>query len=139
MRASLAIAGALLIVGCGSTVPPPTSQYSVAQQEIARAQQVGADKVPEAAPHLQAAQQNLDKANERINGQYKDYERATSLVDRSRAEADLAFMLTREAQLKTGAAEAHAKLNSLPPPGQAIGPQPTPDTKKPAKPKKQAP
>jgi hypothetical protein len=139
MRASsIAVVGALAIIGCGPTIPPPTTQYTAAQSEVARAQQIGAASVPTAAPHLQAAQANLDQANERINGQYKDYERATSLVDRSRAEASLAFSLTREAQMKQGAAEAHAKLESMPPQGMAIGPQPAPEKKAPAaQPKKQ--
>jgi hypothetical protein len=107
-------------------MPPPTNEYAVAQQELGRAQEAGAAAVPEAQEHYKHAQEYLDMANQRINGEHKDYERASVLVGRSRAESELAMELTRESQAKSGLAQAQARLNGLPPPGQAIGPAPTP-------------
>jgi hypothetical protein len=132
MRGSLAILSALVIVGCGSSVPPPHNEYDVAQQELTRAQQGGAQRVPDANVQYKSAADSLDKAKERIDGPYPDNERATSLVTRSRSESELSMELTREAHAKAGAAEAQAKLNSLPKPGQAIGPQPPPKQMAPA-------
>jgi hypothetical protein len=132
MRASLAVVTALVIAGCGSSVPPPNNEYAVAQQELGRAQEAGAAAVPEADAHYKLAQEYLDKANERINGEHKDYERAQVLITRSRAESELAMELTRKVRAQRGLAQSQAKLNALPPPGQAIGPAPTPEQTAPA-------
>ena len=48
-----------LATGCGSSFPIPNDQFATAQKDVGRAQESGADGVPDAKLHLQLANETL--------------------------------------------------------------------------------
>jgi hypothetical protein len=97
----------LLVAACGSSIPIPNDQFAAAQKDVGRAQEGGAQAVPDAKLHLQLAQENLQKAKEQMD---KDNRRAVSLISRASAEAELALALAKESQARAEAQEAADKL-----------------------------
>jgi Domain of unknown function (DUF4398) len=102
MRAG-SIVLALVLIGCGSSFPTPTDQYSAAQRDLGRAQEGGAANVPDAKLHLQLAQEDLGKAKDLMD---KDNQRAASLISRASAESELALNLSKQAQAEAAAKSA---------------------------------
>jgi len=98
---------ALLVTACGGGFPIPNDQFAAAQKDVGRAQEGGAQNVPDAKLHLQLAQENLQKAKEQMD---KDNKRAASLISRASAEAELALALAKESQARSEASEATDKL-----------------------------
>jgi hypothetical protein len=108
MRTVKALVGlSLLLLACGSSFPIPNDQFATAQKDVGRAQEGGAQGVPDAKLHLQLAQETLQKAKELMD---KDNKRAASLIARASAEAELALALAKESQAKSDAQEAQDKL-----------------------------
>jgi hypothetical protein len=97
----------LFLLACGSSFPIPNDQFAAAQKDVGRAQEGGAQAVPDAKLHLQLAQETLQKAKELMD---KDNKRASSLIARASAEAELALALAKESQAKQDAQEALDKL-----------------------------
>jgi Domain of unknown function (DUF4398) len=97
----------MLVAACGSSFPIPNDQFAAAQKDVGRAQEGGAQNVPDAKLHLQLAQENLQKAKEQMD---KDNKRAASLIGRASAEAELALTLAKESQARAEATEAMDKL-----------------------------
>lgn len=100
----IALSAAVLLTGavaCGSSVPPPNDAWAAAQADVGRAQAGGAPQSPGARLHLQLAQEDLQRAKQLIGS---DNERATTLTELARAEAQLALTLA-----KNGAAEDTAR------------------------------
>jgi hypothetical protein len=91
-------------VACGSSLPPPNDAWAAAQADVGRAQASGAVNQPDAKLHLQLALDDLAQAKRLMN---VDNERATSLTEVARTEAQLAFSLAKEATAL--AAEQKAK------------------------------
>jgi hypothetical protein len=96
-----------LATGCGSSFPIPNDQFATAQKDVGRAQESGADGVPDAKLHLQLANETLQKAKEQMD---KDNRRASSLISRASAEAQLAMSLAKESQARSEAQDAADKL-----------------------------
>jgi hypothetical protein len=88
-------------MGCGSSVPPPNDQWAAAQADVGRAQGAGATNNPDAKLHLDLAVEDLQNAKKLIGD---NNERATTLTDLARVEAQLSL-----SEEKASAAEAAAQ------------------------------
>jgi len=103
-------AGVLLALGgCGGSYPPPTQQMADVQSANRSATEVGAQQNPRAELHLKLAEEQLDQAKKAVADD--DNERATSLLMRAKADAELALALTREDNANTQAANAVDQSN----------------------------
>jgi hypothetical protein len=93
--------------GCGAAVPVPNDQWAAAQADVGRAQAAGAPDVPDAKLHLQLAQEDLQRAKQLMS---TDNERAASLCEVARNEAQLAVSLARQAKAQDQAQKAQAEM-----------------------------
>ena len=105
-------AGALVAFGwaCAGAPPLPVDRLAQAESEVRAAQEIGAERVPQARLHLQAAREAIDSAKD-VNKE--DPEAAARRLDIARAQAELANALTREQIARTEAEQAHARLDAL--------------------------
>jgi hypothetical protein len=105
-------AGALLSLGCAcATAPPlPAERLSQAESEVRAAQEIGAERAPQARLHLQEARDTLAAAKETNKD---DPEGAARKLDIARAQAELSNALAREQMARTEAEQAHARLDAL--------------------------
>lgn len=105
-------AGALLSLGCAcATAPPlPAERLVQAEAEVRAAQEIGADRAPQARLHLQEARDTLASARETNKD---DPDGAARKLDIARAQAELANALAREQIARTEADQAHARLDAL--------------------------
>src|SRR5260370_28800403 len=103
-------AGAVLLLGCAGE-PTPVRSLQQSQAAIRAAEEVGADKLPQAALHLQFAKEEAQRAESMIASGDKD--RGGSLLMRAEADADLAVAMSREAQERTEAQQAADKVRDL--------------------------
>jgi len=94
VRNCLAIGATLLGLGCAST-PAPTEQLASAEASVRAARELGAARVPRAKLHLNLAQNQVTRARQLSSD--GDNERASVVLTRARADAELAVALTREA------------------------------------------
>jgi hypothetical protein len=83
---------AVVLVGCGQSLPPPNDEWAAAQADVGRAEAGGAPGVPEAKLHLQLAQEDLGKSKPLIDN---DNARAASLIALARVEAQLALSMAK--------------------------------------------
>jgi hypothetical protein len=102
-------AGLALTLGCASSYPLPTQQMADVQSANRSATELGAQKNPRAELHLKLAEEQLDQAKKAVADD--DNERATSLLMRAKADAELAVALTREDNAKTQATNAVDQSN----------------------------
>jgi hypothetical protein len=109
MRAlqSLFTTGTLLLAACATS--PLVTEKSTSS--IRAAEEVGADKVPRAALHLQYARESLEKARALAKDGQKDA--ATSMLMRSEADAELAIALSREDAERQEAEAAVQRVHEL--------------------------
>ncbi|HEX8790575.1 MAG TPA: DUF4398 domain-containing protein [Polyangiaceae bacterium] len=108
----IALSAAVLIAGaiaCGSSVPPPNDAWAAAQADVGRAQAGGAPQNPDAQLHLQLAQEDLQRAKQLIGS---DNERATTLTELARAEAQLALRLAKSSAAQDSANRAATALQN---------------------------
>lgn len=107
----LALTGALMIAGCGSSMPPPDTQMTASKADIRAAEEVGAPNIPQAALHLKMARDQITDAEALM----KDGEnaKASLVLDRADADAQLAIELTHAANMKAKAAQAKQKVQEL--------------------------
>jgi hypothetical protein len=120
-------AGALLAFGwaCAGAPPLPADRLAQAEAEVRAAQEIGAERAPQAKVHLQAARESIENAREINNS---DPEAATRKLEIARAQAELANALAREQLARTEAEQAHARLDALRSgPPDALAPGPTRD------------
>lgn len=103
-----ATAMALLTAGCASNAPLKTEAST---SGIRAAEEVGADKVPQASLHLQLAKEELQLAEQLSAAEEKD--KATSMLQRAEADAELAVALSREDAEKGEARDAMEKVKQL--------------------------
>jgi hypothetical protein len=105
-------AGALVALGlaCAGAPPLPADRLAQAESEVRAAQEIGAERVPQARLHLQAARETIDSAKE-VNKD--DPEGAARKLDIARAQAELANALAREQVARTETEQAHARLDAL--------------------------
>jgi len=88
----------VLALGCAGSYPPPTQQMADVQSANRSATELGAQKNPRAELHLKLAEEQLNLAQKAIADD--DNERATNLLMRAKADAELAVALTREDDAK---------------------------------------
>lgn len=104
--ASIAVACA---IGCAGSIPAPRDQFAAAQADVGRAQEAGAQNVPEAKLHLELALEDLQKARQMMD-QQNDNTHAERLTSMASAEAQLALSLTKQATTRAQAQAAQAEL-----------------------------
>jgi len=98
------------VSGCAST-PQPTEKLTSSEAAIRGATEVGAPQVPQAALHLQYAQEQVAQA--RVLMKNGDNERAGLLLMRAQADAELALALARENATKAEAQKAMDEAKAL--------------------------
>ena len=99
-----------LAAGCASTVPAEKMEASAAT--IRSAEEIGAQKVPQAALHLQLAKEQSHHAKMIID-QGGDPAQAAALLDRAQADAELARVLAREDSTRMEAQQAVDRVSTL--------------------------
>lgn len=99
-----------LVVGCGGSALPP-AKVADTQASITAAAAVGAESNPQAALHLKMARDQLRQA-QGLLADGKDDE-ARLVLERSQADADVAMMITREAQAAANVRKAQADVEAL--------------------------
>jgi hypothetical protein len=97
----------LTSVACGGSLPPPNDEWSVAQEEIGKAEGAGATGFPQAKKYLESAEDELKTAKSLIN---QDNKRATTLIELARAEAQLAVSLAKQGQAQIADQKAQDDL-----------------------------
>lgn len=113
-------AGALLSLGCAcATAPPlPAERLVQAEAEVRAAQEIGADRAPQARLHLQEARDTLASARETNKD---DPDGAARKLDIARAQAELANALAREQLAKNELDGARTQLEALKTSAQTTG------------------
>lgn len=99
-----------LAIGCGGSTLPPAKAVD-AQASITAAAAVGAESNPQAALHLKMARDQLRQA-QGLSADGKD-EEARLVLERAQADADVAMMITREAQAAANVRKAQADVEAL--------------------------
>jgi type IV pilus biogenesis protein CpaD/CtpE len=104
----MAVASTAIAVGCASS-PPLRTEASTSG--IRAAEEVGANKVPQASLHLQLAKEELENAKALAAKDEK--ERAVSMLSRAEADAELAVALSREDAERADAQAAMDRVRQL--------------------------
>ncbi|MBX3202981.1 MAG: DUF4398 domain-containing protein [Labilithrix sp.] len=110
MRTSI-IAAALVLVACGSSLPPPSDRLASAEAAARSARELGADKEPKAALHLKLASEQIDQAKKLMAD--GDNKRADLILQRANSDAELSVMLAKENTAKAAAEEAQGKVKNI--------------------------
>lgn len=100
----------LSIVACGGSSLPPAKAADT-QSSISAAAAVGADQHPQAALHLKMARDQLRQA-QGLMEDGKDDE-ARLVLERATADAEVALMITREAQAAANLKKARGEIEAL--------------------------
>ncbi|MCB9707730.1 MAG: DUF4398 domain-containing protein [Myxococcales bacterium] len=102
--------GVLFIIGCAS-YPAPTSKMISSEAQIRAAREVGVSRHPQAALHLQLAEEQLAKAKTLVESD--ENQEAEYMLMRADADAELALALSREDQAKAQAEKALDEIREL--------------------------
>jgi|GEM_PF-784754 len=122
------ILASLALVGCGGTAAS-TARMGATQAAIRSAGEVGAEREPTAALHLQYAREQFSQAEQLSRS--GEGERAERVLARAEADAELALALSRRSASIAAARQAASEVSearSQPPPPTAPTPPPTPPT-----------
>jgi hypothetical protein len=103
--ATAVVSAALL--ACEASIPPPNTQWAIAQADVGRAQAAGAPNIPDAKLHLQLAQEDLATSRSLFD---RDNQRASTLIALARVEAQLALSLAKETSAAADARLAEEAL-----------------------------
>jgi hypothetical protein len=101
---------ASFIVACGGSSLPPAKAADT-QSSISAAAAVGAEQNPQAALHLKMARDQLKQAQGLID-EGKD-EEARLVLERATADAEVALIITREAQASANVKKAQSDVEAL--------------------------
>jgi len=104
---SLGVAGALLSLGCGASIPPQTQQVVEVESANRSAAELGARTDPRAQLHLKLAEEQLQQAKMALEDD--DSEAADMLLARAKADAELALALSHDAAATREAEKAKAQ------------------------------
>ncbi|MGB5812251.1 MAG: DUF4398 domain-containing protein [Polyangiales bacterium] len=101
---------ALAAVGCGSA-SMNQRQLADVQGAVRAAEEVGAQRIPDAALHLKLAREQIAYAE----GLYKDDEpkRGSRMLDRAEVDAELALSLAKAEDVREEAREAKEQVDEL--------------------------
>jgi hypothetical protein len=105
----LAAAAALLLSACGGTTAS-TQRFGATQAAIRSASEVGAERDPDAALHLQYAREQFTQAEGLTRG--GEGPRAERVLARAEADAELAMALTRRGVSQSAAVEAERQARA---------------------------
>jgi len=108
--AGILVAGGLG-VGCVTRNYPSSIRIESSEAAIRSARDLGADRIPDAAVHLELAQRQLDQAHHYID--QGDDNNARWMLVRADADAHLALALTRETRTREAAEEMAARVRDL--------------------------
>ena len=100
---ALAIVGVVGLSGCSSS-PVPHAKVASSEAAIRAAQETGSRDVPQAALHLKLAEEQLEQAKKLIRDD--ETERASYVLSRAEADAELAVVLSRVERSKAKAGTA---------------------------------
>src|SRR5258705_11548063 len=101
------VAFATLVVACGGSSLPP-AKVAETQSSISAAAAVGADQNPQAALHLKMARDQLKQAQD-LGNRDKGAE-AKLVLERATADAEVAMMITREAEASANVKKTQADV-----------------------------
>jgi hypothetical protein len=101
---------AILLAACGGAAVPQ-EQLTAAQAASKGAEVAGAAEDPKAALYLKLSKEEIEKAKALIAD--GDNEEAARLIDRAQADADLSFVLAKEARTKKEVAEAREQVEQV--------------------------
>jgi len=101
---------AVLVAACGGSSLPP-AKVAETQSSISAATAVGADQNPQAALHLKMARDQLAQAQGLIDDNKGD--EARLVLERADADAEVALMITREAEASANVKKAQADVQGL--------------------------
>jgi len=110
MRLSAILSLTTLLIGCGGSSLPP-AKVADTQSSISAAAAIGADQNPQAALHLKMARDQLQEAQGLIDAGKND--EARLVLERADADAEVALILTREAQASAGVKKAQTDVDAL--------------------------
>lgn len=99
-----------LLSACGSAAVP-AGKLTNTQGTIRAAEEVGAERTPQAALHLKLARDQLAQAERLIRE--GDTEEAELVLNQAQADADLAVAHSHETNAKREAQEARARVDRL--------------------------
>lgn len=108
---AIIVFAAAVLVGCASA-PPPTAKLASSTAAIRAAAELQANEIPEAQRHLKYAEDQAATAR-RLMAEGEN-ERASWLLARSEADAEVAIALAKESQIQRQAAKAQSEVNALP-------------------------
>ena len=100
---ALAIVGVVGLPGCTSS-PVPHAKVASSEAAIRAAHETGSRDVPQAALHLKLAEEQLEQAKRLIRND--EAERASYVLSRAEADAELAIVLSRVERSKAKAGTA---------------------------------
>ena len=106
-----AIATGSLGVACGASYPEPKEAQTSTEAAVRGAQEVGADKDPQATLHLKYATDQITEAKNLIAS--GDNHRAEMVLMRAKADAELAVALAKERTVKADAQKAQDEVANM--------------------------
>jgi hypothetical protein len=98
------------LAGCTSSHQLPAN-YVPAQSAISAADAVGAEQQPQGALHLKMARDQVNAAKSYAND--GNDQKAALMLERARADAEMALMVTREAHADNDASQAERRVKEL--------------------------
>ena len=101
---------ATFVAACGGSSLPP-AKVADTQSSISAAAAVGADQNPQAALHLKMARDQLKQAQGLLDDGKDDAARL--VLERADADAEVALMITREAQASANVQKARSDVDNL--------------------------
>lgn len=99
-----ALSAAALGAACAAAAPVPTDKLAASEASYRGAQEAGADSAPQSKLALKLAQDEIEQAKQLIA--LKRNVEAARVLDRARADAELAVGLAREAKAEQEAQQA---------------------------------
>jgi hypothetical protein len=98
------------LIACAGS-PPPTDRMASSEAAIRGAEELGAPNIPQAELHLKLAQEQTAQAKTLMkNG---DNDSAALVLERARADAELAIAMAKEDAAHKDADQAESRLKSL--------------------------
>ncbi len=107
---ALALLGSFA-TACGGSFPEPKEAQIQSEAAVRGAMEVGADKDPQATLHLKYAKDQIDDAKKLIAS--GDNERASFVLMRARADAELSVMLAKAHNEKGDAQKAQEEVDAM--------------------------
>jgi hypothetical protein len=112
MRTSLlGFAFLLMLIACGSSIPPPSDRLASAEAAARSARELGAEREPKAQLHLRLASEQIDQAKKLMAD--GDNKRAELVLQRANSDAELSVMLAKENSAKAEADKAQEKVKNI--------------------------